>query len=104
MDVNERRNIWEMISGEKTDGNVPFNLDTQRLMLKRVLEASSALTLFAWQDITGTLERVNTPGTVEEQNWTYRSDVTPQEARSAYGAQLAMFESLLKETGRAKIA
>ena len=100
MDVNERRNIWEMISAQKTDGNVPFNLDTQRQMLKRVLESASALTLFAWQDITGTLERVNTPGTVGENNWTYRSDVSPQEAREKYAAQLEMFTNLLKETGR----
>lgn len=102
MDINERRNIWEMISAQKTDGNVPFNLDTQRLMLKRVLDSASALTLFAWQDITGTLERVNTPGTVGDQNWTYRSDVTPEEAREKYGAQLEMFEKLLSETGRKK--
>lgn len=100
MDINERRNIWEMISAQKTDGNIPFNLDTQRLMLKRVLESASALTLFAWQDIIGTLDRVNTPGTVGENNWTYRSDVTPQEAREKYGAQLTMFQTLLKETGR----
>ena len=100
MDINERRNIWEMISAQKTDGNVPFNLDTQRRMLKRVLDSASALTLFAWQDIAGTLERVNTPGTVGDENWTYRSDVTPQEAREKYGAQLTMFEELLKETGR----
>ena len=102
MDINERRNIWEMISGQKTDGNVPFNLDTQRLMLKRVLESSSALTLFAWQDIVGTLERVNVPGTVGAENWTYRSDVNPKEARSTYAAQLEMFENLLQETGRKK--
>ena len=102
MDVNERRNIWEMISGQKTDGNVPFNVDTQRTMLKRVLESASALTLFAWQDIVGTLERVNVPGTVGPENWSYRSDVTPQEAREKYAAQLTMFENLLKETGRHK--
>ncbi len=102
MDINERRNVWEMISAQKTDGNVPFNLDTQRLMLKRVLESASALTLFAWQDITGTLDRINTPGTVGDHNWTYRSDVTPENAYEKYGAQLAMFETLLKETGRRK--
>ena len=102
MDPNERRNIWEMISAQKTDGNVPFNLDTQRLMLKRVLESASALTLFAWQDIIGTLDRVNTPGTVGDQNWTYRSEVTPQEAGITYEAQLNMFKDLLAQTGRKK--
>lgn len=102
MDINERRNIWEMISAQKTDGNVPFNLGTQRMMLKRVLESASALTLFAWQDIIGTLDRINTPGTVGDHNWTYRSDVTPHQARTKYEVQLAMFENLLKETGRSQ--
>lgn len=100
MDINERRNIWEMISAQKTDGNVPFNLATQRAMLKRVLESSSALTLFAWQDITGELTRINTPGTVGEENWTYRTECTAYEAAQKYGAQLEMYRNLLKETGR----
>ena len=100
MDQRERANIWEMISAQKTDGNVPFNLDTQRAILSRVLGSNSAITLFSWQDIIGTTDRVNTPGTVGEQNWTYRSEYTPKQAAEAYGAQLAMYRELLKETGR----
>ncbi len=100
MDNNERRNIWEMISAQKTDGNVPFNLDTQRAMLRRVLDSNSALTLFSWQDITGENARINTPGTVGEHNWTYRTECTAQEAAGKYAAQLEMYRNLLKETGR----
>lgn len=100
MDNNERRNIWEMISAQKTDGHVPFNLETQRQMLKRVLDSNSALTLFSWQDIIGTLERVNTPGTVGEENWTYRTDTTPQEALVKYARELAQYRELLTETNR----
>jgi len=101
MPQEERKNIWEMISAQKTDGNVPWNLDTQRAILRRVLDSSSALTLFAWQDITGTLERINTPGTVGSENWTYRSPVTPQQACEVYAEQLAVYRELLKETARA---
>ena len=100
MDIRERANIWEMISAQKTDGNIPFNLDTQRAILRRVLDSSSALTLFSWQDIIGTLDRVNTPGTVGEQNWTYRSAYTPDEVSRVYEKELAMYRDLLAETGR----
>lgn len=97
----EKAHIWEMISAQKTDGNVPFNLDTQRAILQRVLTSASAVTMFSWQDIIGTLDRINTPGTVGEDNWTYRSDCTPQEAWQLFGPQLEMYKQLLKETGRA---
>jgi len=100
MDINERRNIWEMISAQKTDGNIPFNLDTQRAIFKRVLGSNSALSMCSWQDITGELERINTPGTVTDENWTYRAACTAQEAPEKYAVQLAMYRDLLKETGR----
>lgn len=100
MDVHERANIWEMISAQKTDGNVPFNDYSQRAILRRVLESNSAITLFSWQDIIGTLDRVNTPGTVGEDNWTYRSAYTPDQAAQVYAPQLATYRELLKETGR----
>ncbi len=102
MPQQERANIWEMISAQKTDGNVPFNLDTQRAILRRVLTSGSALTMFSWQDIIGTLDRVNVPGTVSDENWTYRSEYTPQEAAQVYREQLDSYTSLLQETGRLK--
>ena len=101
MDPHERANIWEMISAQKTDGNVPFDDWSQRAILRRVLDSNSAITLFSWQDIIGTLDRVNTPGTVCDENWTYRSEYTPRQAAEVYAPQLAMYRELLKETGRA---
>lgn len=101
MHPHERANIWEMISTQKTDGNVPFDDWSQRAILRRVLDSNSAITLFSWQDIVGTLERVNTPGTVCDENWTYRSEYTPEQAAEIYAPQLAMYRELLKETGRA---
>ena len=89
-----------MISAQKTDGNVPFNDYSQRAILRRVLDSNSAITLFSWQDIIGTLDRVNTPGTVGENNWTYRSAYTPAQAAQVYAPQLATYRELLKETGR----
>ncbi len=96
----ERAHIWEMISAQKTNGNVPFDLEVQRTILRRVLTSASALTMFSWQDIIGTLDRINTPGTTGEENWTYRSAYTPQQAEEVYHAQLDMYSQLLRECGR----
>ena len=100
MDIGERANIWEMISAQKTDGNIPWNIDTQRAILARVLGSASALVMFSWQDIIGTTDRINTPGTVGEENWTYRSVYTPQQAAQVYAAEWAMLRQLLEQTGR----
>ena len=100
MPQQERANIWEMISAQKTDGNIPFTLDVQKAILKRVLTSGSALTLFSWQDIIGTLDRINVPGVVDDTNWTYRSDVTPTQAWEKYRPQLEAFRDLLIQTGR----
>ena len=100
MDTQERAHIWEMISAQKTDGNVPWNMDTQRAILRRVLDSASALVMFSWQDITGTTDRINTPGTVGDENWTYRSPYTPGEAAQIYAGQLAMLRQLLAQTNR----
>ena len=100
MPQQERANIWEMISAQKTDGYIPFTLEVQSAILRRVLTSGSALTLFSWQDIIGTLDRVNVPGVVDDTNWTYRSDVTPAQAWERYRPQLEAYRELLKQTGR----
>jgi len=97
----ERAHIWEMISAQRTPQGAEWSRDTQRAILHRVLDSASAITMFSWQDITGALERINTPGTIGEQNWTYRADCTPREAAQKYAGELAMYRELLKETKRA---
>ena len=96
----ERANMWEMITAQKTDGNVPFTLPVQRAILQRVLTSSSALTLFAWQDVVGTLDRINIPGTMGDENWTYRTGCTPQEAAEKYAPQLEQYRQLIAQSGR----
>ena len=100
MDVQERAHIWEMISAQKTDGHVPWNENTQRAILYRVLGSASAVVMFSWQDVIGTTERVNTPGTVGEENWTYRSPYTPAQVMQVYEKELANLRALLLETNR----
>ncbi|WP_428897630.1 4-alpha-glucanotransferase [Parelusimicrobium proximum] len=102
MDRAERSNIWEMFSAQKTDGTVPFTDFTQEVILRRVLDAGSAVVIFSLQDIIGTTDRVNTPGTVSADNWSYRIDCTVKEMDFKYGKQLDIYRRLLEETGRKK--
>ena len=41
-------------------------------LLGLLFDANSALTLILGQELLGTGERINTPGTVSDANWTYR--------------------------------
>ncbi len=45
-------------------------------LLEVVFQSASALTILPFQDLFGTRERVNLPGTVSDDNWTYRTAVT----------------------------
>lgn len=102
MPAQERANIWEMCSTEKTDGNVPFSLRVQEMVLRRILTSNSALAMFSVQDILGTEDRVNVPGTVNDINWTYKIDCPPECLYGKYAEQLNLYTRLLNETGRAK--
>lgn len=100
MPADERRNVWEMFSAEKTDGIVQFTPHVRETILRRVLDSGSGLVMFSIQDILGTLDRINTPGTVSEQNWNYRLCYTPEELDEHYAEEMTSFRRLLEETGR----
>lgn len=96
----QRANVWEMISAQKTDGKVPFGEDVHRAIFKRVMGAGSCFVIFPLQDIIGTKERVNTPGTVNDDNWSYRVPFETAEFNSAYLNKMRMFKETAKESGR----
>ncbi len=102
MPAYERANIWEMCSAEKTDGYVPFSPHVQEVVMRRVMTSNSALAMFSIQDILGTLDRINVPGVVDNINWTYRLEVTPEEIALKYGAQIDLYTRLVNESGRSK--
>jgi 4-alpha-glucanotransferase len=68
-------------------------------LLELVYASGSDLLLLPFQDLLGMRERVNVPGTVNEENWTYR---VPQDlaALSADGATAARLRALAERTGR----
>lgn len=96
----QRANVWEMISAQKTDGNVPFTPEVHKAILTRVMGSASCLVIFPMQDIIGETGRINTPGTVCGENWTYRIPYETAEFHSKYLREINAFRDIMKETNR----
>ncbi|MDR0645499.1 MAG: 4-alpha-glucanotransferase, partial [Elusimicrobiota bacterium] len=96
----QRANAWEMISSNKTDGKIPFTPDVRKEILKRVLKSSSCMVVLPLQDVIGTSDRINIPGTVNESNWTYRVPSETAEFHAGYLNEMRTFTELIKESGR----
>lgn len=96
----QRANVWEMISAQKTDGRIPFSKEVHREIIKRVMGAGSCFVIFPLQDIIGESERINTPGTVGDNNWAYRVPFETAEFNSAYLENMRMFKEEAQASGR----
>ena len=49
-----------------------FTPDVHRAVLAAALNSGSDLCVLPWQDILGTRERINLPGSMSDANWAYR--------------------------------
>jgi 4-alpha-glucanotransferase len=76
-----------------------FHDEVRDAILELVYASGSDVLLLPFQDLLGMRERVNVPGTVNEENWTYR---VPDDlvALSADAASTARLRSLAERTGR----
>ena len=54
------------------DPEAPFDDRTRDLLLRTVYRAPATLCLVPFQDAVGSRERINTPGTVDAANWSWR--------------------------------
>jgi 4-alpha-glucanotransferase len=72
------------------------------LLLKMLFEAGSDLTLTLAQELLGERTRINTPGTVGAENWTYRlpRPIEDLEGDPAIRARLESVRGLVIEAGR----
>ena len=96
----QRANFWEMVSAQKTDGNIPWSKEVQKEILKRTLGSSSCLVILPFQDILGEEGRINTPGTVNEKNWTYRVPFEPEQITTNYQESFETLKEIINQTGR----
>jgi 4-alpha-glucanotransferase len=73
-----------------------------RALLDAILSAGSELCLLLAQDVLSVRDRVNTPGTVGPQNWTWRLPATIENLRAtpAYAASIARVREAVRASGR----
>jgi 4-alpha-glucanotransferase len=77
-----------------------FDAGVRDAMLELLYASSSDLLLLPFQDLLGQRERVNVPGTVNAQNWTYRMPTTISALLADLGPRLRL-RSLAERSGRA---
>jgi 4-alpha-glucanotransferase len=78
---------------------MPFDEGVRDALLELVYGSGSDLLLLPFQDAFGMRERVNVPGTVNEENWTYR---IPRDLAALHAdrASLERLRGLAERTGR----
>ncbi|HAH08208.1 MAG TPA: 4-alpha-glucanotransferase [Elusimicrobia bacterium] len=98
--AEERARYWEMVYGQ--GGSAPAFPEAHEALLRNLYEAGSALTLLQFQDVLGTSERVNVPGTIGEHNWTYRIPVAAEDLLEdpSFVQAAQTLKRLAVETGR----
>ncbi len=81
-------------------GRVPFDAGVRDAVLGLVYGARSELLLLPFQDALGLRDRVNVPGTVNAENWTYR---IPRDLSALHADRAAVdrLRALARESGRA---
>ena len=96
---DERRLFTRLPGLHGIDPNRSFDDQVRDALVRVLYAAPSELCLLPFQDLLGTRERVNVPGTVNDSNWTYRMpmDVDALRADHATTARLAQ---LAGESGR----
>jgi len=76
----DRDEYWSMVVGHPEKAP-RFSPTVHRKILRNAYEAASSLVLIPFQDLFGTRERINVPGTVNRRNWTYRARWTVEQLR-----------------------
>ncbi|HMI85419.1 MAG TPA: glycogen debranching protein GlgX [Polyangiaceae bacterium] len=73
LSVDERRELLHLPGMANLDPERGFDDRVRDALLKLIYGAPSTLALVPFQDAMGTRERINVPGTMTEENWSYRT-------------------------------
>lgn len=105
MPAAERAQLLELPPFAALRAEAPARYDdrVRDAMLEMIYGAGSDLVLLPFQDAFGARERVNVPGTVTAENWTYRMPMTLA-ALAGDRASTARLRGLAARSGRAKPA
>jgi 4-alpha-glucanotransferase len=91
---------WEKNKdGNYTDPGTyhPVSLATSSTHDNEPLAANSRIVILPIQDIFGSRERVNTPGTLGDHNWTYRFPTAAEDFLKKHADTAESFSALVKE-------
>jgi 4-alpha-glucanotransferase len=95
----EREQLRRLPALSGLDAARPFDERARDLLLAALYSAPSTLTLIPFQDVMGTRERINVPGTVDESNWRYRAAPDVDDLM-ADEATIERLRKLAEEAGR----
>jgi len=100
LDPEERAAVAELLG--LREAQAPFSAGIHGALCSRILGAGSELVLLLVQDLLGSRERINTPGTVGAHNWTYRLPAPIEVMREdpAIAAMLARVAAFVRDGGR----
>ncbi len=94
----EKKLFWRRISGEES--HPPVFSRAREKAIASLLSAGSRIVILPIQDIFGSKERVNTPGTLGDHNWTYRFPTTAENFLKKHAAAAEAFSALVREERR----
>src|SRR5262249_49781817 len=98
--VEEREALRQIPALEGLDPAKPFDDAARDLFLRAVYQAPSNIALVPFQDAMGGRQRINTPGTMDAANWSYRTEQSVEELLDD-GAATERLAALVADTGRA---
>lgn len=91
----ERQLFWKLVSGENT--TAPRYVKAHGKALASLLGAGSRIVILPIQDILGSKDRVNTPGTLGDHNWTWRFPTAAEDFVKKHSAAVESFSALVRE-------
>jgi len=95
VDPVEKKLFWKLVSGEES--RPPVYSKAREKILASLLGAGSRIIILPIQDIFGSKDRVNTPGTLGDHNWTYKFPATAEDFMKKHAAMAEAFAALVKE-------
>jgi 4-alpha-glucanotransferase len=95
VDHVEKKLFWKLVSGE--DSRPPAFTKAREKALGSLLAANSRIVILPIQDIFGSKDRVNTPGTLGDQNWTWRFPTPAEDFLKKHAATAESFSALVRE-------
>ena len=92
VDAVEKKLFWKMVSGG--DSRPPAFSKVRNQILGKLLAGNSRIVILPIQDITGSTDRVNVPGTLGDHNWTYRFPITAEDILKKEAEDIADFAAM----------